>query len=115
MIEGTAKLQRALTVEFITKRRLNLPAVWFRPNAGDPSAADALADDLSVDLESWDGPEHNLGVRLQDGHLELAIKAGDDAFVHAFFLAADHLRSTPAPRSGFIRFPQSSSTSRTRS
>ena len=92
LTEGTAKLQRALTVEFIAKRRLNLPAVWFRPNGADPSAADALADDLSVDLESWDGPEHNLGVRLQDGHLELGVKAGDDAFMHAFFLAADHLK-----------------------
>jgi len=90
--EGTAKLQRTLTVEFITKRRLNIPAVWFRPNGNDPSAADALADDLFVDLESWDGPEHNLGVRLQDGHVELGVKAGDDAFMHAFFLAADHLK-----------------------
>jgi hypothetical protein len=91
-IEETARLQRALTVEFITRRRLNLPAVWFRPNTGAVDAADALADKLEVDLGAWDGPEHNLGVRLQDGHLELSLKAGDDAFAHAFFLAAEHLR-----------------------
>ena len=90
--EGTARLQRALTVEFVTKRRLNLPAVWFRPQGSDPEAADALADKLDVDLGAWDGPEHNVGVRLENGHLELRIKAGDDAFAHAFFLAAEHLR-----------------------
>ena len=91
-IDGTARLQRALTVEFITKRRLNLSAVWFRPQGSDPNADDALADKLDVDLGAWDGPEHNVGVRLENGHLELRIKAGDDAFAHAFFLAAEHLR-----------------------
>ncbi len=91
MLERTAKLQRALTVEFITRRRLNLPAVWFRPQGSDPNAVDALADKLDVDLGAWDGPEHNLGIRLENGHLELRIKAGDDAFAHAFFLAAEHL------------------------
>ena len=90
--EDVARLQRALTVEFVTKRRLNLPAVWFRPQGSDPEAADALADKLDVDLGAWDGPEHNVGVRLENGHLELRIKAGDDAFAHAFFLAAEHLR-----------------------
>ena len=91
-IDGTARLQRALTVEFISKQRLNLSAVWFRPQGADPNADDALADKLDVDLGSWDGPEHNVGVRLENGHLELRIKAGDDAFAHAFFLAAEHLR-----------------------
>ena len=42
--------------------------------------------------ESWDSTnEKNLGVRLDGGYLELAIKASDDAFAHAFFLAAAHL------------------------
>ena len=91
-IEDVARLQRALTVEFISKQRLNLSAVWFRPHGADPNADDALADKLDVDLGSWDGPEHNVGVRLENGHLELRIKAGDDAFAHAFFLAAEHLR-----------------------
>ena len=88
-----AALQRALTVEFITKRRLNLPAVWFRPQGSDPNATDALADKLDVDLGAWDGAsENNVGVRLENGHLELRIKSGSDAFAHAFFLAAEHLR-----------------------
>ena len=91
-IEDVARLQRALTVEFVTKRRLNLPAVWFRPQGSDPEAADALADKLDVDLGAWDGPEHNVGVRLENGHLELRIKAGDDAIAHAYLLAAEHLR-----------------------
>ena len=92
-IEATARLQRALTVDFISKRRLNLPAVWFRPQGSDPNATDALADKLDVDLGAWDGvAENNVGVRLENGHLELRIKAGDDAFAHAFFLAAKHLR-----------------------
>jgi hypothetical protein len=90
--EETARLQRTLTVEFITRRRLTLPAIWFRPNTGDPNASDILADKLEVDLGAWDGPERNLGVRLEAGHLELGVKAGDDAFMHAFFLAAEHLR-----------------------
>ena len=93
MPEDTARLQRALTVEFITKRRLNLPAVWFRPQGSDPNATDTLAEKLDVDLGAWDGAnENNVGVRLENGHLELRIKAGDDAFAHAFFLAAEHLR-----------------------
>ena len=88
-----AALQRALTVEFITKRRLNLPAVWFRPQGSDPNAVDALADKLDVDLGAWDSAsENNVGVRLENGHLELRIKSGSDAFAHAFFLAAEHLR-----------------------
>ena len=92
-LEETARLQRALTVEFITKRRLNLPAVWFRPQGSDPNATDTLAEKLDVDLGAWDGAsENNVGVRLENGHLELRIKAGDDAFAHAFFLAAEHLR-----------------------
>ena len=91
-VEDTAKRQRILTIDLITKHRLNLPAVWFRPAADNPSAADALADRLEVDLQAWDGPEHNLGVRLEAGHFELGIKAADDAFVHAFFFAANHLK-----------------------
>ena len=91
-IEDTARIQRAITVEFITKHRLSLPAVWFRQHTGDPDAKDTLAETLETDVGAWDGAEHNLGVRLQDGHLELRIKAGDDAFAHAFFLAAEHLR-----------------------
>ena len=92
-VEGTARRQRALTVEFLTKLRLNLPAVWFRPQGSDPNATDALADKLDVDLGAWDGvAANNVGVRLENGHLELDIKAGDDAFAHAFFLAAEHLR-----------------------
>ena len=92
MLEGTARTQRALTVDLLTKRRLTLPAVFFRPHTDDPDAKDALADVLETDVAAWDGPEHNLGVRLQNGHLELGFKAGDDAFANAFFLAAEHLR-----------------------
>ena len=85
-------LQRLLTVQFIQRRRLTAPAVLFRPHTGDPSAADALADTLDVDLGSWDAAnEKNMGVRLEGGYLELNIKSADDAFAHAFFLACDHL------------------------
>ena len=92
MSAGNAQTQRAITIDFITRRRLAAHAVFFRPNTGEPDAKDALADDLTTDLGAWDGPEHNVGVRLDGGHLELGIRAGSDAFAHAFFLAADHLR-----------------------
>ena len=92
MSAGTAQTQRAITIDFITRRRLTAHAVFFRPNTGDPDAKDALADELTTDLGAWDGPEHNVGVRLDGGHLELGVRAGSDAFVHAFFLAAEHLR-----------------------
>ena len=92
MSAGNAQTQRAITIDFISRRKLAAPAVFFRPNTGEPDAKDALADVLTTDLGAWDGPEHNVGVRLDGGHLELGIRAGDDAFAHAFFLAAEHLR-----------------------
>ena len=85
-------IQRLLTTQFIARHRLNAPAVFFRPHSDTPAAQDVLADKLDIDLESWDSASDlNLGVRLEGGYLELNIKAGDDAFAHAFFLAADHL------------------------
>ena len=84
--------QRQLTTHFIARHRLNAPAVFFRPHADTPHAKDALAGALDIDIGSWDSAnENNLGVRLEDGYLELDIKAADDAFAHAFFLAAAHL------------------------
>jgi hypothetical protein len=91
--QGTAQTQRAITVEFLQKRRLNAPAVWFRPQGWDPSASDALAETLETDLGMWDAAsDRNLGVRLEAGYIELRITSGDDAFAHAFFLACEHLR-----------------------
>ena len=89
--EETARLQRILTVQFVQKRRLNIPVIWLRANADAPEAKDALSETLDTDIESWDGPERNLGARLENGYFELRIKAGGDAFAHAFFLACDHL------------------------
>ena len=69
------------------------PAVFFRPHTGDPNAKDALSEAMEIDLETWDEANpNNLGVRLDGGWLELAIKADGDAFAHAFFMAAEHLR-----------------------
>ena len=91
--EGTAQAQRAITVEFLQRRRINAPAVWLRPLGWDPAPADAGAASFDTDLGAWDGAsEKNLGLRLEAGFLELRIQSGDDAFAHAFFLAAGHLR-----------------------
>ena len=85
-------LQRLLTVQFIQRRRLNAPAVFFRPHTDTPNAADALAETMDIDIGAWDAAsDHNMGVRLEGGHLELNIKSADDAFAHALFLAASHL------------------------
>ena len=85
-------IQRLLTVQFIQRRRLNAPAVFFRPHTDTPNAADALAETMDIDIGAWDAAsDHNMGVRLEGGHLELNIKSADDAFAHAFFLAASHL------------------------
>jgi hypothetical protein len=93
MPEGTAGLQRTLTREFISRRRLTVPAVFFRPSTGEPSARDALAEAMEIDLEAWDEANPmNLGARLDGGWIEIAIKADGDAFAHAFFAAAEHLR-----------------------
>ena len=92
-MSGDAAVQRLLTTQFIVKHRLNAPAVFFRPHGDTPSAQDEIADKLDIDIEGWDSTnDNNLGVRLEGGYLELNIKAGDDAFAHAFFLAADHLK-----------------------
>ena len=34
-------------------------------STGDPNAKDTLAEKLEIDLGAWDGPEHNIGVRLK--------------------------------------------------
>ena len=92
-MSADAAVQRLLTTQFIVKHRLNAPAVFFRPHGDTPSAQDEIADKLDIDIEGWDSTnDNNLGVRLEGGYLELNIKAGDDAFAHAFFLAADHLK-----------------------
>ena len=90
--EETARLQRILTVQFVQKRRLNIPVIWLRANSDAPEAKDALSETLDTDIETWDGPERNLGARLENGYFELRIKAGGDGFAHAFFLACEHLR-----------------------
>ena len=83
-------LQRFLTTEFITKKRLNIPAVWLKPAGAEPSPDDAVANALSTDLAMWD--DQNLGVRLVDGHFELKITAPDDVWVKCLFEAFEHLR-----------------------
>ena len=89
MLSETTKLQRYLTTEFISKRKLNIPAVWLKPEGLTPSSEDAVADSLSTDLDAWDN--QNLGVRLVDGHVELRIASPDDVWAHCLFKAFRHL------------------------
>ena len=79
------QLQRYLSTEFIAKRRLNLPAVWLKPEGSTTSPEDAIADSVSTDLGAWD--EQNLGVRLVDGHIELRLETPDDVWAHCLFKA----------------------------
>ena len=72
--------------EFIpAKRRLNIPAVWLKPEGLTPSVEDVVADSVSTDLGAWD--EQNLGVRLVDGHIELRLDTPDDVWVACLFKA----------------------------
>ena len=83
-------IQRLLTTEFIKKKRLNIPAIWLKADGIEPSAADAVADTLSTDLNDWTD-ERNMGVRLIDGHLELQIRAPDDVWAGCLFEACKYL------------------------
>jgi hypothetical protein len=85
MLSETTRLQRYLSTEFISKRRLILPAVWLKPEGLVPSPDDAIADSLSTDLDAW--TDQNLGVRLVDGHIELKIAAPDDIWADCLFKA----------------------------
>ena len=85
MPSQTTNLQRFLTTEFISKRRLNIPAVWLKPEGLTPSVEDVVADSVSTDLGAWD--EQNLGVRLVDGHIELRLDTPDDVWAACLFKA----------------------------
>lgn len=90
MPSEVTKLQRFLSTEFILKLRLNIPAVWLKPEGASPSPEDAIADSVSCDLNAWE--DQNLGVRLCDGHIELRISSPDDVWAGCLFEAYDHLR-----------------------
>jgi hypothetical protein len=78
------QLQRILTIEFITKRRLNAPVIWLRPESLSPSPDDALktSGKLDTNLEEWRSKddERNLAARLTDGYVELSVKSPDDVW-----------------------------------
>lgn len=101
-------VQRYLTREFITKRRLNAPAVWLRPESAVSSAEDAVRgpDSLSTSLDQW-SDDRNLGVRLVDGFIELSIKAPDDIFAEHLFAAFAHLRVDARAAYGTVEHVQS--------
>ena len=90
MLSETTKLQRYLSTEFITKRRLALPTVWLKPEGIVPSPEDVVADSIFTDLDAW--TDQNLGVRLVDGHIELRIKAPDDIWASCLFEAFAYLQ-----------------------
>jgi hypothetical protein len=93
----STKLQRALTVDFITKQRLNAPVVWLKP-AGSALAleSDAALDPgaLNTNILEWVDltNDRNIGVRLVDGYIELKITAPDDVWAGCLFDACAHLR-----------------------
>ena len=68
-----------------------LPLSSSAPTPTPPNAADAPSPRrwTSTSAPAWDAAsDHNMGVRLEGGHLELNIKSADDAFARPFFLAA---------------------------
>jgi hypothetical protein len=87
----STRVQRYLTVDFITKRRLNAPAVWLGPQSRAPSPDDAIRppDTLNTDPHEWalESDERNLAIRLVDGFIELQITAPDDIWNQNLFKA----------------------------
>jgi len=86
-------IQRSLTVDFLTKRRLNVPAIWLRPEGLSASAEDAVRvpEALNTDLNLWTDAR-NVGVRLVDGFIELRLKTTDDVWTEQLFRACAYLR-----------------------
>ena len=82
--------QRYLSTDFISQRRLNIPAVWLKPEGLTTSPEDAVADSVSTDLGAWDN--QNLAVRLVDGHIELRLDTPDDVWAEGLFRAFRYLR-----------------------
>jgi len=83
-----------LTVDFLSHRRILAPAIWLKPESEFPSAEDAVASSLDTVLDQWLdlADERNLGVRLLDGHVEMTIKAADEAWTFCLFQACAHLK-----------------------
>ena len=83
----TTQLQRSLTIDFITKRRLRAPVIWLQPESLSPKPDDALATpQLDTNLEEWrlQSDERNLAVRLADGFIELQLQAPDEVWFMLF-------------------------------
>src|SRR5579864_8881932 len=83
--------QRHLTIEFITKQRLQARVIWLKPETTDASPDDAVkpSEGLNTNLEEWRNlaDERNLGARLENNLIELQIKAPDDVWNQSLFKA----------------------------
>jgi hypothetical protein len=81
-------VQRFLTIEFITKRKLRVQTIWLRPEAAAPSPEDAVkpTENLACDPHDWID-ERNLGARLADGFIEVKIQSPDDIWAQCLFKA----------------------------
>jgi hypothetical protein len=102
-------VQRFLTTEFITKRRLLVQALWLRPESAAPSAEDAVkpSENLACDLHEWTD-DRNLGARLTDGFIELKIQSPDDVWTQCLFKAFRSLRADARAAYGLAGQPVSS-------
>jgi hypothetical protein len=95
-MDGLTKTQRFLTIDFITKRRLNAPAIWLKPESGVSSSEDALRvpEKLETNIGDWILAEdtRNAGVRLVDGYVELKVNSPDDVWITELFNAFGSLK-----------------------
>jgi hypothetical protein len=96
MLPEARRIQRALTVELLAKRRLNAPAIWLKPESATANPDDAVQEShkLNTALDDWASPndDRNMAVRLVDGFVELQIVSPDDVWVRHFFQACASLR-----------------------
>ena len=88
MLSETTRLQRALTIEFVEKKRITAPTVWLAhdSSATPPNKLDTHSTDWLIGDD-----DRSLALRLVDGFIELKIKASD-SWTMSLFAAFAHLR-----------------------
>jgi hypothetical protein len=90
-------VQRAVTIDIFTTRKIQGQWLWYSPGSRVPSAEDAVKDEgkLETDPHDWEDEanESNAGLRLAPGLVELSVEAPDDVWAKCFFKACDYLKT----------------------
>jgi hypothetical protein len=86
----TTRIQRSLTVDFITKRRLLAPVVSLKPESAIP--VEGKLEDTFPHWGLSEDDDRNFAIQLVEGYIELKIKAPDDIWTRCLFDACRSLQ-----------------------